>query len=160
LKYYLPDREPHSLHRYIWSTDIECALKKVEEPCLSLEQINGDMIIHSHRKQPMSEEDVALRDRLLARLELSREYERQMEKVDGQLGLARLNKKLENRVWPRLNDLERRIYSAPAVTQSDLNIKLALYDKDEPCAWTAERLFRDFRRVVKLAPLPAEAVKS
>jgi hypothetical protein len=93
----------------------------------------------------------ARRERLLARLELSREYERKMEKIDGQLGLTRLNNKLENQLWPRLSDLERRIYSAPAVTRADLAAKLALYDADTRHDWLVKMLLRDLRRLAELA---------
>jgi hypothetical protein len=83
-----------------------------------------------------------------------------MEKIDRQLGLTRLNNKLENQLWPRLSDLEERIYAAPAVTRADLDVKLALYDADVRDDWLVKRLLRDLHRLAALAPLPADAVLS
>jgi hypothetical protein len=158
LKYYLPDREPHTLHRYISSPDIEGAVKLIEEPGAAIEHINGEMVVYLHRSQPMSEEDAARRDRLLARLGLAREYEKRRDKIDRNLGLTRLNKKLENNLWPHLSDLEKRIYAAPAVTRADLNVKLTLYSADKTHDdWLVKRLFRDLRRLAAIAPLPVEA---
>jgi hypothetical protein len=80
------------------------------------------MIIYADRKHKLSKEE-ALRDRLLARLELSKEYKLKAERMQESLGLDQLNHKIENRLLPRITDIERRIFSTPAATQSDLNIK-------------------------------------
>lgn len=44
----------------------------------------------------------------------------------------------------------------PAVTQSDLRRKIALYNSDLPCEYTAKKLLRDLRRLAQ-TPLAAAA---
>jgi hypothetical protein len=77
LQFYPPDREqePYTLHRYIRSRGIESELAKIEAPCTKCEETDGELIIYANRLRPLSEDDLARRDRFLARLELSREYE-------------------------------------------------------------------------------------
>jgi hypothetical protein len=64
LQHYPPDREPHTLHRYISSQTIEGKIRQIEQPGAAIESINGEMVMYPYRSQPMSEKDAALRDRL------------------------------------------------------------------------------------------------
>jgi hypothetical protein len=114
----------------------------------------------------LSESDLARRDRLESRISLSKEYEQKIEQLERKLGLAQLNRKIENRILPRLSTIERRIYAEPAATQGDLRVKLALFEAREVAedGWLADKLLRDFRRIVQSEPLSPvlarEAVQS
>ena len=156
LQFILPDREPHSLHGYIWSNDIEGAIEKIDQSCAGYEWVGGEWVLYPDRKHPISEQDIARRARLTARLELSRQYEKEKDQIAREIGLTKLNQKIEDQILPRLGRIEERIYSTPAVTQSDLRRKVAVYDLDELCEYTAKRLLRDLRRLAK-APLAAAA---
>jgi hypothetical protein len=102
-----------------------------------------------HDYRPLSESDLARRDRLESRLRLSKEYEQKIEQLERKLGLAQLNRKIEKRILPRLGAIERRIYAEPATTQGDLRVKLALYEAEGADELSAEKLLRDFRRIVQ-----------
>ena len=144
LRFLFQDREPYSMHGYIWSSDIKDELEKIEL-----------------RSGPLTAEDIARRERLLARLKLSLEYEKMQEKVDRDIGFIKITRKLEDRVYPRRSDIESRIYSTPAVTRADMDAKLALYGTDESRNnWLAKKLLRDLRRLAAIAPLPTGAVQS
>ena len=77
--------------------------------------------------------------------------------------MTKLTDKIEGIILPRLSDIERRIYSTPAVTQSDLKRKVAVYESDDESEYVAKRLLRDLRRLAKVDLLPngaREAVQS
>lgn len=159
LKFYLPRTEPDTPNHYIRSTAIEGAIDRLEGTEFS--HLHGERILYLDRKtigpRPLSEEEEMLRNRLLARLKLSKEYEQKFKQVRDEIGLTAVTDKIENSILPRLGQIERRIYSTPAVTQSDLKRKLAIYDTDELDEYTAKRLLRDLRRLAKLDLLPNEA---
>jgi hypothetical protein len=157
LEFCLPDHKPHSLHSYIRSKEIESAIDEIDQSCAGYEYVGGELVLYPDRKRPLTEQEIERRARLVARLERSREYEKMKDQIDRKIGLTKLNLRIENQILPRLNKIDSRIYSAPAVTQSDLKRKLAIYEADEACEYTAERLLRDFRRLVKRLPLPAAA---
>jgi len=154
LQFVVPNMDPSTLHGYIWSTDIEREIEKIDQSCAGCEWVVSEWVLYPDRKHPISEQDIAGRARLTARLELSRQYENQRDQIDREIGLTKLNQKIENQILPRLGRIERRIYSTPAVTQSDLKRKLAVYDTDELDEYTAKRLLRDLRRLAKLDLLP------
>jgi hypothetical protein len=156
LQFILPDRKPHTLHGYIWSHDIEGAIEKIDQSCAGHEWVGGEWVLYPDRKHPISEQDIARRARLTARLELSRQCEKKRDQIDREIGLTKLDRKIENRILPRLSRIEERIYSAPATTRSDLRRKIAVYEVDTACGYTAKRLLRDLRRLAQ-TPLAAAA---
>jgi hypothetical protein len=103
LEYLVPNRKPHTLNDYIWSRCIEGALAEIEPS-----------------KQP------ALRSRLLARLELSRAYERKLQRMSREIGLSAVERKID-RLANRMSKLENRILSLPATTRADFAAKIAIY---------------------------------
>jgi hypothetical protein len=157
LQFYMPDREPFTLNCYIWSSDIEREIEKIEQSCAGYERVGHEWILYPDKKHPISEQDIARRDRLIARLELSRQYEKKKDKIYRELGLKKLDRKIEDQLLPRLSKIETRIYSARAATQADLYRKLAVYDSDDNSEFVAERLRYDFRRLVKSTPLSTAA---
>jgi hypothetical protein len=156
LQFILPDQEPHSLHGYIWSSDIEREMEKIDQSCAGCEWMVSEWVLYPDRKQPISEKDIARRARLAARLDLSRQYQKKIDQIGREIGLTKLNRKIEDRILTRLGRIEERIYSTPAVTQSDLKRKVAVYDSDEACEYTAKRLLRDLWRLAQ-TPLAAAA---
>jgi hypothetical protein len=148
---------PPSPNSYIDPLTISMQLEDVVGERAVIEKVDGDIIaIYPQRTQPLSEKAIAHRDRLLARLELAKDYKRQVDRMERKVGWTQSVRKLEDRMYPRIGELERRIYSEPAVTQNDLRIKLELYSADDSADdWLARRLLRDFRRLMKSQRLSA-----
>jgi hypothetical protein len=157
LQFFLPDREPHSLHGYIWSREIEGAIAEIDQACAGYEHVGGELVLYPDRKRPISEQDAVRRARLAARLELSRQYEKKKDQIDREIGLTKLTRKIEDQILPRLSKIEDRIYRTPAMTRSDVDRKIAFYEADEDSDFVVKWLLRDFIRLAKLAPLPAAA---
>jgi len=128
-------------------------VKAMYEELDEIDRRRVSMVIEKlNQYRPLSDSDLALRDRLGARLKLSKEYEQKIRGLQREVGLTQLEQKIENRILPRLSAIQRRIFAEPAATQTDLRVKLALYEAEAEYELSAEELLRDFRRVVQSEP--------
>ena len=91
------NREPPYFKRYIFSGWIEGKLEQACEPKFSKSKFeeldDGFVCTVTERKKDQepfafTEKELALQERLRARLELSRRYERKMKRVSGEIGLT------------------------------------------------------------------------
>jgi hypothetical protein len=156
LEYWSRDREPHTLHRRIPSRVIEEKLSGVRESRFEQTADFEDhyvLVVH-YAPQPLSPEQLALQERLAARLELSQAYERKIERVSRKLGLLQLEKKIEKRLLPAQGKLSARIMSLPPVTTSDIEAKIAIWREWGQDADCAADVIRDLERLIAAAPGP------
>lgn len=156
LAYWVKDREPPYFKKYIFSGWIESKIEEASEPKFEkiVEYHNGReqvlTIISRSRGDapfPFTDEQLALRDRLAARLELSRRYERKLKRVKKEIGLAAAEKK-RDATCARQVDLDNKIVRMPATARRDLGIKLTIYK--EYCTDMGEQeIMRDLERLTK-----------
>jgi hypothetical protein len=98
LKFFFADREPHSLHGYIWSREIKSAIKEIDLSRVAYGRSEaGDLILQPDRNRPLTDLDEARRKRLSERLEISLQYEEEIERVKREIGLSKLTRKLKIR---------------------------------------------------------------
>jgi hypothetical protein len=96
---------------------------------------------------PSAPERAALKERLTARLELSKKYERKITRVKSKIGLTAVYKAWDKLTDQRL-DLEQQILSARCAARSDFVVKLAIYDCHCRDGCDAEATIEDFRRLL------------
>ncbi|MGB9390590.1 MAG: hypothetical protein WCB70_11490 [Xanthobacteraceae bacterium] len=156
LVYWVKDREPPYFKRYIFSGWLKGKLEAASEPKFT--KITGSKngreeictIIERSKEDgpfPFTEEQLALRDRLAARLELSRRYERKLKRMKRQIGLAAAERNRDN-ACDRQVKLNNKILDVPTMSRRDLAIKLAIY-KDYQEDIGAEEILRDVERLVR-----------
>jgi hypothetical protein len=90
---------------------------------------------------------LALQERLRARLQLSRHYERKMKRVKRDIGLAAAER-TRDRVCSRQVNIENRILGMPAMTPRDFAIKIKIYEHHDRYIG-ADEIVRDVQRLVK-----------
>jgi hypothetical protein len=156
LKFYDAPREPHTMLHYIYSLDIKYAITEIGRPRCVAEKNGVELMICVDRTKPMTEKEIATRDRRKARLELSQRYEREMRRVKSTIGLTAANKKWE---WlaSLQTKLHNRILAMPAALREDFAIKLAIYQDEEESEYASKRIMRDVRRLVDLPRAFADA---
>jgi hypothetical protein len=93
-----------------------------------------------------TEKELALQERLRARLELSQHYERKMKRVKRDIGLAAAERK-RDRVCSRQVNIENRILGMPAMTPRDF-AKIKIYEHHDRYIG-ADEIVRDVQRLVK-----------
>jgi hypothetical protein len=156
LAYWVEGREPPYFKKYIFSGWLKDKVQSASEPKFNkvTKSKNGRETIHTivgrsrdDEPFPFTEEQLARRDRLAARLELSRRYERKLKRMKRQIGLAAAEKK-RDAMCARQVDLYNEILDMPATTRRDLAIKLAIY-KDYQEDIGAEDILRDVERWVR-----------
>lgn len=156
LAYWVDDREPPYFKKYIFSGWLKDKVQSASEPKFDkvTKSKNGRETIHTiigrsrdDEPFPFSEEQLALRDRLAARLELSRRYERKLKRMKRQIGLAAAEKK-RDAMCARQVELYNEILDMPVTTRRDLAIKFAIY-KDYREDIGAEEILRDVERLVR-----------
>ena len=139
---------PISVHRYIAPHVISHRLNTVG--CCRFDA-DGSTYNLALVRAELTEDEIALKGRLEARLELSKQYGAKVDETGRRIGLDRLNKKIEDRLLPRLSAAQRRIHAAPIQSHRDLKRKLALYrrdwnDNDRDDGYLVEYLLRDLQR--------------
>ncbi len=140
-------REPHTLHHYIWSGEIERKLKAVGPDYVKVKKSHGRKVITMFDKPlGMSKNALALRDRLAARLKLSQSYERKIARLKKKIGLRQVEDKLDKLI-DQQDALEHLIISSPASARCDFAIKLAIVKRFDGTYGTDEVL-RDMQRLV------------
>jgi hypothetical protein len=87
----------------------------------------------------------ALRNRLVARLKLSKQYQRLLRRVQDKVGRTALVDKME-KVTDRQTAIESRIASAKPVTRGDMARNLALYDHYKR-EFYGEEIIRNLRKL-------------
>jgi len=95
---------------------------------------------------PFTEEDVALQERLRARMELSRRYERKMKRVSHEIGLTAAERR-RDRACSRQVKIDNKIIRIPASSRRDLAVKLEIFDHYER-DMGADEIVRDVRRLI------------
>ena len=156
LKYWAPDREPWDFKRHIPSRHIERVLETACKPHFSKTEIDrkvpGILVITLQERSKddgpfaFTEEELALQERLRARLELSRRYERKMKRVKRDIGLAAAERK-RDRVCSRQVNIQNRILRMPAATRRDLAIKVKIFEHYDD-GNGADEIVRDVRRLI------------
>ena len=139
----------HTMHGYIESFIIERRLAEiVPQPAKRIDKEEGGFILDvlDEGTFPLTEKQIARRERLEARLELSRRYEEQIGRLRHQIGLTAAERECD-RLCERLSRIEERILATPAVTRSDFAVKLTInqYHGDN---FAADDIIRDIRRMV------------
>lgn len=149
------DRAPHTLHRYIWSRQIESKLANVTPSDVEATiSAAGDRVFVMHPEPlPLSQEQLALRERLKARLEFSRAYERKIKRVSRKIGLSPLEKKID-RLIKAQNKLDHQILSLSPMTASDFEVKIAIWREWGGEAWVAGEIISDLEGLIDAAPGP------
>lgn len=158
LAYWVPDREPPYFKHYIFSGWLEGKVEAAHKPkmCKFREDkdTNGrDTLTIELRPDgdepfPVTEEQMGLRERLKKRLELSRQYEEQKDRMSDRIGLTAAEERVD-RACSRQARLFNKILRLPATTRSDFKIKLAIYERWGEDIATAELILRDVKRLVK-----------
>jgi hypothetical protein len=153
LKWDTPHMKPFSfIHPY--NIVIELSKAKYGVPELVYEY-DVERLAKLLEQRPLTEKQIALRDRLAARLELSEQQAKVQHELSGKVGLSKLHKKTEG-LLARMGDIESRILSARSLKRSDIEKKLVLYDRNPD--WCAPYVVRDLRRVFDgAAVFPVEA---
>jgi hypothetical protein len=145
LKWPLEDRPPSD--KFIWPLYIEGALDRVNYDydgivtvgvAEAIEKVAGGL-------PKLSVDKEALRDRLVARLKLSKQYMRKLRRVEAKVGVTALYDKME-KVVDRQAAIESRIVSAKPMTRGDMARKLALYDHYK-FEFYSEEIIRDLRKL-------------
>src|SRR5262249_21769652 len=108
LKYYSDQRPPHTLNGYIYPEAIEAELER-HMPCTDDEDRRRTKAL------ALSPDQVALQQRLTARLVLSRAYQRQIVRVSNEIGLSAFERKTERLLRERARH-DNRILALPAWT--------------------------------------------
>jgi hypothetical protein len=156
LAYWVEDREPPYFKHYIFSGWLEGKLEAANEPKFDkvIKSENGREVIRTliERRRddepfPFTEEQLALRDRLATRLDLSRRYERKLKRMKQQIGLAAAERKRDSACDHQAR-LYNKILEMPVVSRRDLAIKLAI-SKDYGDDVGAEEIVRDVERLVR-----------
>lgn len=151
LEYYGARRfKPHTLHHYIWSDSIKRELGKLKTTRFEAKKTTDNCVtLIEHKKPlPLSKRQLALRERLKARLKLSRSYERKIGRISAELGLPVLEKR-SDKLIDRQVSLEGRILSTQATLRCDFAIKLAI-NKHYNDGCGADEIARDLQRLVDL----------
>ena len=148
LRWLNEDREPSSVHRYITPHVISYRLNTVGQVRFDASSDTYELAIV---RAELTADEIALKGRLEARLELSKQYAAKLGETRKRIGLDRLDKKIEDRLLPRLSAAQRRIYAAPIESPRDLKRKLVLYRRDwnengSEDGYLVEYLLRDLQR--------------
>jgi hypothetical protein len=157
LRFYLADKgtEPWSFNRYIASRDIKIAIDCASRTCSLIEKEGDKTIIYDDRK---TEPDQELLDRLNARLKLSIDYERKIERAEKRIGLTAMQRK-SDMACSRQCKIEHQIERLPAQTRGDMRIKFAIvdyYSKDDKELGASYIPVRQLRRLIEAGDaLPA-----
>jgi len=148
--------EPWHLKKYIHSRHIERVLKAACEPKFLRTKIEGKVpgtlvVTWQERSKDegpfaFTEEDVALQERLRARMELSRRYERKMKRVSHEIGLTAAERR-RDRACSRQVKIDNKIIRIPASSRRDLAIKIEIFDHYER-DMGADEIVRDVRRLI------------
>jgi hypothetical protein len=145
LEWRVPGSEPHS---FMWPHFIETRLISVEWGCDEIVSASVAAAIKANGgPQPLTGARAALRDRIAARLELSRGYRQMEDDLSDKIGLTAINEKMDN-IATRQCDAENRILKMKSTSRSDIAIKLAIYDAQDRDNWVAGQLVPDLRRLV------------
>jgi hypothetical protein len=150
--------EPPYFKRYIFSGWIEGKLEASGNPRLTKTSFSKDLreqivtVISRNEDDPFpfTEEDLALRDRLAARLDLSRRYEREMKQMKRKIGLAQAERK-RDRACGRWCKITAEIFRTPAANSGDLAIKIAIYESFDRDAG-GDEIVSDVQRLLKASP--------
>ena len=150
LKYFAPDREPHTLHHWIWPRQIEFALASIRQIDVEEGTVDGcRALILRNEALPLTEKQIACRDRLAARLELSRQYQHKIKRVQGKIGLTAINRKID-RLLKLEGSLADRILAIRATTRSDFAAKIAIYEQYAGDGRASDSLVRDLQRMIAI----------
>jgi hypothetical protein len=145
LKWPVEGRPPSD--KFIWPLYIEGALDRVNcdydgivtvGVAEAIEKVAGGL-------PKLSADKEALRDRLVARLKLSKQYMRKWRRVQAKAGVTALYEKMDAATSYQ-GDLEERISRAKPVTRADMARKLALYDHYKR-EFYGEEIIRDMRKL-------------
>jgi hypothetical protein len=153
LRYYdSTGSKPDTVHGYIRSASIEREIARLDE---GLNASPDYLVIMSRGEEtiypPPREKELARRERLMARLELSQRYERTIKRVKRSIGLAPAEKKMD-RLCSQQCQTEWRIADLRSTTRSDLAVKLAIckyYDREGGHEWPDQSVVDDVRHLLK-----------
>ncbi len=104
------------------------------------------LLLHD-KDLPISQEEIARRERLLARLKLSQKYERKIGRASSDIGFKAHNKKLE-RLVNEQGKLDQRILRTSSIARSDFAVKIAIYRDWGADGVVSESLVRDIQRLL------------
>ena len=141
LAYWVRDREPHTFKHYMFSQWLEGKLEEANAPTMGKllredkdakgrETLTLELRKTGDEPFPVTEKELALRERLTKRLELSRQYEAQLDSISEKIGLTGALEKQDQAVR-RQAKVWNKILRLPASTRSDFSIKLAIYKEFE-----------------------------
>jgi hypothetical protein len=160
LKYWVDGREPIYFKRYIFSGWIEGKLESARKPITSRSKFeeypDGSFALISNKSPseqepfPFTSEELALQDRLAKRLELSRSYESEMERVSRKIGLTAAERWRDD-ACDRQCKFEWKILAAPVESYGDLAIKLKIYRFHQE-EIGGDDIVRDVKRLVRRKP--------
>jgi hypothetical protein len=152
LVYWVPDREPHTINRFINPSSIEVRIDclSVLHTC-SLDKYGRKECSEQARPTPLSSDELALKSRFEARLEISLAYEAEIDRLEQELGIDELRKQAQE--WTdKWASLECEILREPARSKGDLTAKLSIYDRTGHDVDAADDILCDFRRMLRNQP--------
>jgi hypothetical protein len=149
LVYWVPDREAHTINKYIEPDTIEFRVEQVGFVETWSRDEEGHVVSSwSEKPAPLTEDDLARKARLEARLKLAEAYKEQIDRLRAELGIDELRARAEE--WTsECASLECEIFRQPAMCISDLGAKMSLYDRTGHCIESADDILRDLRRLLR-----------
>lgn len=142
--------EVTTMHGYIHPPVIKSGLAVLQPNRWEKTTIDGCLALVERKEPlPLSTEELALRDRLTARLDLSLRYERKIKRTEREIGLAGVQKRIAQLCKQQIQ-IDKRIMAQRATTRPAFAIKLAIWRDYGEDYEEAEAIVRDVQFLVDL----------